>query len=459
MMVRIFKFLCSLKLAVVVLSALTLSLVVATFIESAADTPTAQYYVYRSFWFFGLLGVLGVIILCVALSRLPWKPKHGPFLSAHAGILLVLAGSLITYRAGIDGSIRLKEGHPNALVELSEHRLTIVDAVNPSRLIKSVVVPWLPVWGPEAFRKFHPVAVDVSSDAESAARFMITDYITHAEPRFKFLEGGAEEAPAIELEISSPRMPIKQSYWLWNYGEWKNVKAGPAELAWVNEFDAFKNGPKLEFKIESDSIVYKSASSDADAGKMTLGKIKLGVGAILDPHWRGGVQIKILNWMPHARPETSYVESSVQMGPQAPQPAIRVSNGVQQIWLGLGESASFGNKYLLKFDNRIIELPFSVLLDRFEIERYEGTNDPKSYSSKVRVRQNDHLISMNEPMEQNGFTFYQASFEDAQPRPTISILSVNRDPGRVLKYLGSLLVVLGSIWLFAIKYRAKGAPS
>ena len=43
--------------------------------------------------------------------------------------------------------------------------------------------------------------------------------------------------------------------------------------------------------------------------------------------------------------------------------------------------------------------------------------------------------------------------EDARPRPTVSIFSVNRDPGRVWKYIGSLLIVLGSIMLFAVKYR------
>jgi hypothetical protein len=67
----------------------------------------------------------------------------------------------------------------------------------------------------------------------------------------------------------------------------------------------------------------------------------------------------------------------------------------------------------------------------------------------------NHLVSMNEPMKYGGFTFYQASYVDAQPRPTTSIFSVNQDPGRWLKYLGSLLIVLGSIWLFGMKYVTK----
>jgi hypothetical protein len=62
---------------------------------------------------------------------------------------------------------------------------------------------------------------------------------------------------------------------------------------------------------------------------------------------------------------------------------------------------------------------------------------------------------MNEPLEKHRFTIYQSSYEDGNPRPTTSIFSVNQDPGRSWKYSGSLLIVLGSILLFAEKYRRK----
>jgi hypothetical protein len=94
------------------------------------------------------------------------------------------------------------------------------------------------------------------------------------------------------------------------------------------------------------------------------------------------------------------------------------------------------------------------------VDRYQGTNNPAAYSSKVTVLGGDpnagfsQVISMNEPLEYKGITLYQASYEDAQPRPVTSILSVNRDPGRHHKYIGSLLIVLGSAWLFAVKYRS-----
>ena len=108
-----------------------------------------------------------------------------------------------------------------------------------------------------------------------------------------------------------------------------------------------------------------------------------------------------------------------------------------------------------------VGLPFSIRLDHFKIDRYEGSMDPSSYSSKVTVfadrkqstpGREGVVISMNEPLTLNGITLYQSSYEDAQPRPTVSVFSVNHDPGRIWKYLGSLLIVFGAILLFAVKY-------
>jgi cytochrome c biogenesis protein ResB len=141
-----------------------------------------------------------------------------------------------------------------------------------------------------------------------------------------------------------------------------------------------------------------------------------------------------------------------------------------ETWLGLGDRAvlhtASGNVEIGYLPQRIV-LPFAVKLERFSVERYEGSYDPSSYASRVQVTGEGEgpasvtprsvTISMNEPLTVKGITLYQASYEDAQPRPVISIFSVNRDPGRFWKYLGSLLLVLGSIALFAVKYRKNKA--
>ena len=55
-------------------------------------------------------------------------------------------------------------------------------------------------------------------------------------------------------------------------------------------------------------------------------------------------------------------------------------------------------------------------------------------------------IAMNEPLKRGGFTFYQASFANDPGKVSTTVLSVNRDPGRFLKYFGALLAVLSIVW-------------
>ena len=55
---------------------------------------------------------------------------------------------------------------------------------------------------------------------------------------------------------------------------------------------------------------------------------------------------------------------------------------------------------------------------------------------------------MNEPLVHGGYTFYQASYQMQEGRPPVSIFAVNYDPGRRVKYGGSILMVLGILVMF-----------
>mgnify|MGYP003348934206 FL=1 len=84
--------------------------------------------------------------------------------------------------------------------------------------------------------------------------------------------------------------------------------------------------------------------------------------------------------------------------------------------------------------------------------RSEGTTRPKTYASDVEFEGQKFTISMNEPLHHKGYTFYQASYEaDLDGTPKYSVLSVNLDPGRRIKYLGSLMTVLGIVSMFYFK--------
>ena len=80
-----------------------------------------------------------------------------------------------------------------------------------------------------------------------------------------------------------------------------------------------------------------------------------------------------------------------------------------------------------------------------------------AYSSVVRVLDKEHpvddkqLISMNQPLSHNGFRLYQSSFREAGHGKEASIFSVAYDPGRPLKYVGSLMICVGITTMFYMR--------
>lgn len=479
---RTFRFLCSLKLAVGVMLVLGAGMTVATVLESLYDTATGQFWVYRAGWFSFTLFLLGVNILAVALSRWPWKKRHLPFLLAHLGILMLLFGSWVTQKYGLDGSLRLEEGQASGTVEINEAKLWILEGADK----RTYPVKWTP---PHA--KFSPIQIPELG-------LEIDQFLSFADSDVSFLPTDPKDpegAPALKVELAGGPMRIRQEFQLWGGGPgWNQLQAGPAVLKLLSPTEsltqvAASGAPAVGSRTSNAGSPAPASTGSALAAKApraelrfqptadrtrvkwwarsSAGEVRQGVidaktaqGTVIEPGWKGGVTITVLDYVSHARSQVGYRPARIQYGPQAPPSAIhlRVPGGGQgsEIWLGLGDRAILehqGRNIGLAYLNRQERLPFGLRLEQFEMNFYPGSRDPKSYQSKVSVVRGQasspaHIISMNEPLQEGGITFYQASYEPGEPRPTVSILSVNRDPGRELKYWGSLLIVLGSIWLF-----------
>ncbi len=93
-----------------------------------------------------------------------------------------------------------------------------------------------------------------------------------------------------------------------------------------------------------------------------------------------------------------------------------------------------------------VTLPFALKLNDFILDRYYGSSAPSSYESKVTVIEGDqrfdYTISMNHTLVHKGYKFFQ-TFYDPDEKGTI--LSVSKDPGVEVTYLGYALLFLGLI--------------
>jgi len=96
--------------------------------------------------------------------------------------------------------------------------------------------------------------------------------------------------------------------------------------------------------------------------------------------------------------------------------------------------------------------PHSIQLINFSHDLYKGTDTPKNFSSRIRLRRPDTkedrevLIYMNSPLRYSGETYFQAGFDEVDPR--VTILQVVRNPGWLTPYFSCILVALGLIIQF-----------
>ena len=107
-------------------------------------------------------------------------------------------------------------------------------------------------------------------------------------------------------------------------------------------------------------------------------------------------------------------------------------------------------------ENHPVELPFTLTLDRFEIETYEGSSRPKDYVSYLQLtdggQQKDVVISMNHILKHRHYRFYQSDYDEQGN----SILDVARDPwGITVTYMGYALLFVALVMLL---FKQKNTP-
>ncbi len=156
-----------------------------------------------------------------------------------------------------------------------------------------------------------------------------------------------------------------------------------------------------------------------------------------------------------------------------------------------GQVAGQGRRVTVTLPRGDVELGFSVHLQRFDRKLDPGADTVSHYASTVDFldRQSppeplleDVLVTLNAPVDftdpvtGRSYRFYQSSFDgpfrpgDPQYEQNVSdreqygqlflsVLSVNYDPGRGLKYFGSMLISIGFILIFYMRKAARRGHS
>ena len=453
---RLFLFFASLKLAVIIIVALIALSTWGTVVESNYDARTAQEVVFHSPLMSFVLFFLVINLLFSMMKKFPWQKKHLPFLLAHIGILIVILGSYVTQKWGIDGSMAFIIGQKRNFMSTTETFIHIYLAKNdqiflPHRILSQRV----------HFLRNPPDNLKLKIQDYT---LVIDKFHPYTRPQTQITASQKSFAkPAIHFVIQNAFASISE--WLSLEDKLVAYKDfGPLRVILTSQEGALKevkgNTILLSLPPVSQSLKEEMNYTLFSKGE-TIQKGVIRAGGVLDTPWMQNqvvsqdgsstnVKMRLLKLFPKALRETKY---NVQKRPtDLTIPAIHVRLQDQSSWIGLNSFDRFSvddKTYIVSYAENKLSIGFDMQLTQFKVKHYPGSTKAASYESEVLVDGKKHIISMNSPFQKNGFTFYQASFQkDENGDPFMSILSVNRDPGRFLKYLGSFLLVLGIILLF-----------
>jgi hypothetical protein len=485
----VFRFLSSLKLAVILLMVLIVATAIGTIYESRFDAKVARAYIYEAPWFNVWLIFLGVNLAFAAFSRYPWKKHHTGFVITHAGIITLLIGAVVGRLWGIEGTMTIFVGHEPS------NRLVI--DTQEVRIQNGEHVDMFPVAIQN--RRAHPGKPTYLGTTADGWKLNVTDYAEMLLPVSTAQPVTEKGTPALQVKLWSMGQNIDE--WLWP-GDPDNSKIDLGLLAVEcrmgtapvsQQKHASMGGPAYLQKVSTGAtpaadpalppgdraIIYL-----ADDGKLsyyvqnkagTVGRGELEAGKPVATGW-GNWQMEVAQVMPQAVPSTDFkpVAKGTKM---APRDRANLTDGLKvefsrgeehdEEWLASGWSVDLpGDKETMQatFGSKILPMPISLELKNFEVERNEGNDSPAGFKSTIMVRDDAGnsavgSCSMNEPMNfpdtwwrrWTGLTYKisQASWNpDNLKQSSVQILL---DPGWLFKWTGSLMVCIGIFTMFYLR--------
>lgn len=150
----LFHFLGGIYLAIALISTAAIAVIVGTILESKTDSHLlAASWTYENPLFFFLLALFFVNILFSALRRWPFKKRHIPFLITHLGLLMIIGGTMVKNRFGLQGQLTVWEGSGNQQVVLPHTHALLIEGKDKSSPANSLIA--LNSFRPEIYSPFH----------------------------------------------------------------------------------------------------------------------------------------------------------------------------------------------------------------------------------------------------------------------------------------------------------------
>ncbi len=417
---------------------LAVAMAAATFIENDFGPDVARAMVYNTRWF-ELLFLLLVINLVgqIVTFKLYRKGKLTVMLF-HTAFIVMVAGAAITRFTGYDGMMHIREGETTSITFSSGSDITFELADSEGRVLISHSGAVSLTGGRNSHFKKRLKAGD------EEVTITLDRYIPGAVRSVKETADGVPMASFLTTPdmVSSKVIALTQ-------GETDMI--GEMSVGFETDADISIIRDNASFFIRSEREIRSTSMQDMQT-------------VIYPPDTlialSGGTVYTIEGYriMPQVLTMSGMIVPGTEQESQGPGGAIECtlsgSGGDRKIYLWDDERETRSTwqgrvgelTAVVSFGNRVLNLPFSIRLDDFVIERYPGSNSPSGFKSRVTLNDADHNtdlqydIYMNHILKYRGFRFYQSSYDNDELG---TVLSVNHDPaGMYTTYTGYVLLFL-----------------
>ena len=437
----------STRLMAILFLIFALAMGVATFIENDYGTETAKALVYNAWWFEGIMIFFAINFFGNALKYRLLRKEKLVVLAFHLAFFLIIIGAGVTRYISFEGIMPIKEGQVTNKFLTEKNYISIV--VNDGNEQKT------PVHQSILLSALGSNNYSYNTDFKGKdVAIKLTNYIPNAQQVFEESETGDEYMLFVESGAGG-----RHNHY---------IKRGTSELVHgvLIGYDA-QNNNTIDFKNVNGNLKIQSSVAGsffrmADSFEGTIVKDSLQDFSLLAVHSIAGMQFVVPNASLKGLYKTISGDKDVHTlgeltfditagsetkqvklvgGKFAIQPPTQISVG------GLNFRMSYGAMQK--------ELPFSIKLNDFQLDKYPGSNSPMSFASEVTVidpnETFDFRIFMNNILNYKGYKFFQSSYNITDEYEETH-LSVNHDFwGSTITYIGYFLLYAGLMLIMFVK--------
>ncbi|HCY43255.1 MAG TPA: cytochrome C biogenesis protein [Prolixibacteraceae bacterium] len=445
-MKNIFSFLFSMLFSVLLLMMFAIAIAYATFIENDYGTATAQVLIYQAWWFelllfAGIVNLAGSVFKYKLVTRKKWA-----ILLFHLAFILIIIGAGVTRYWGFEGSMHIREGESNNQIVSEATYISLIANMNGEEVKSFNKVKFTPNTNNNYKETIEiggkTITVENEFFVPNASETVVPD--AAGQPIVSLIYSNAKNQRTDLLLTPKDKKVLEQT----SFG-----------------FDTGDGSATVVFSGNGNSLNMVSADTIYVSGMMGQTKEKLPP-FVSHPvlkqqfYMVGNSGFVLKNYLPKAVATLVQIPDETGQGGGIDGFTAKITSGTETKRLNVfGRDGNIfgpstctidGVNISITYGSVIRELPFSIFLHDFQLERYPGSNSPSSYASEITLKDPQNSVErpfrifMNNILKYQGYRFFQSSFDRDELG---TVLSVNQDYwGTMISYFGYFLMSLGMVF-------------